>query len=108
MVGSWDSSRHGSDAYLECAEHEYAGPDLSLTIQKHLLWMPKFVTYFYSTLHMATFLLVPLEKADSREATRQADGKKVNWDSTPKSCGIEMGIVSPFPFSGFSCSLLSS
>lgn len=112
MVGSWDLSGHGSGAQPERIEHEYAGSVLSLAIQKHLLcwtqWMPKFVIHFYSTLNTDAFLLAPLEKGYSREVTRQIHGKKVNWDSKTQSCSIDMGTVPPCPFSGLSCSLLSS
>lgn len=61
MVGSWDSSCHGSGA-----QPEHPGSVLSLAIQKHFLFwtqgMPTFVTHFDSTLNMDTFLLALLEE----------------------------------------------
>lgn len=112
VVGSWDSSSHGSGAQSEHTEHDHAGSVLNLVIQKHLLcwtqWMPKFVTHFYSILNTDTFLPAPLEKGYSREVTRQIHGKNMNWASKIQSCSIYMGTVPPCPFSGLSCFLLSS
>lgn len=99
MVGSWHSA--GRVLTLNMQDQSWACPSRNISCSGQTQVMPRFVTHFYSTSNMDTFLLEgKTEEGKNREVMRQIQGNGVNWDSKTQSCCTNMGTASPCPLTG--------